>query len=148
VIETTNTTVNVRRVINAAREDVFRAWTSPEFARKWSWGSEYETIAVSIDARVGGEWTQHIRNRDTGENWFFDGVFQESDPPKRLVHSFHFKSDRGEDEPPSIVTIEFQDRGSKTEVVINHIQLPPDKIAGTETGWIDVIACVEKSIIT
>ena len=44
------------------------------------------------------------------------------------------------------VLIDFVDRGNKTEVVITHSQLAAAKKQGTDSGWIDVLECVEKCL--
>jgi uncharacterized protein YndB with AHSA1/START domain len=137
----------VRRIINAPADVVFRAWTDPAVASRWSWGSEYETISIELDCRVGGTWRQHIHNKNTGENWFFNGVFREVQQPTRLVHTFHFRSDGGEDEETSLTTIDFIVSGEKTEVVITHTQLlTAEKTNATYDGWVDVLECVEAAV--
>ncbi|MBI3411042.1 MAG: SRPBCC domain-containing protein [Planctomycetes bacterium] len=137
----------VRRVIAAPVSAVYRAWTDLEFLKQWNWGREYESVAVEQDCRVGGIWKQQIRDKKTGENWYFDGVFEAVTPGKKLVHTFHFRSDRGKDEGPSKVVIEFLDHDGSTEVVITHTQLAPDKKKGTEAGWVEVLECVERCVL-
>lgn len=142
-VDESKVTVVVRRTINATMSVVYRAWTDPELARQWSWGRDYDTISIELDARVGGMWRQQIRDRKTGVNWFFEGEFKDLKPPRFIVHTFRFRNDRGEDEEPSIVEIELRDLGGKTDVLITHSQLPADKKAGTEEGWNDCCECME-----
>ncbi len=143
----TDTSCVVRRVINAPTHIVFKAWTDSAFASRWSWGSEYETVSIELDCRVGGNWRQHIRNKKTGENWHFDGVFHEVRLNERLVHTFHFRTDGGEDEETSLTAIDLIARGQQTEIVITHTQMPDAKKAkATYEGWVDVLQCVENSI--
>ena len=148
-MDLTDTSCVVRRLINAPADVVFRAWTDPKIAARWSWGSEYETVTIDLDCRVGGTWRQHIRNTKTGENWYFDGAFREVVTNRKLVHSFHFRSDGGEDEETSLTTIEFIPRSNQTEVVITHTQLPnAAKTKATHEGWVDVLECVEHNVTT
>ncbi|HEY4129790.1 MAG TPA: SRPBCC domain-containing protein [Gemmatimonadaceae bacterium] len=70
----------VQRVINAPVRVVYRVWTEREFARRWNWGARFDTLDVSIDCRVGGRWTQTVRDRDTKEVWSFVGEFQIVEP--------------------------------------------------------------------
>jgi uncharacterized protein YndB with AHSA1/START domain len=131
----------------APADAVYRAWTDPVFAARWSWGKKYEKISIDLDCRAGGTWRQHIRDKETGENWFFEGVFREVAPDKRLLHTFHFRSDRGVDHGKSLVVIEFNAKGDRTEVVITHSQLPDEQTKrGTEAGWVDVLECVERVV--
>lgn len=139
----------VRRVLSAPRKLVYRAWTDPKLAARWAWGRQFETVSVELDCRVGGTFRQQIRDRDTGENWFFEGIYREIVPEQKLVHTFHFKSDRGKDEPVSLVSIELKDSGKGTEVVITHTQLVDEHLRKeTEKGWVEVLECVERAIAT
>jgi len=135
----------VRRTVAAPPDVVYRVWTEPRYARQWSWGAEHDTIAVDIDLRVGGIWRQEIRNRANGETWWFDGEFRAIDPGKRLVHTFHWRNDRGEDHGTSLVAIDFIDDGGNTEVVITHTELRDEQLRrGTEKGWEDVSAVIAR----
>jgi len=136
----------VRRELPAKADAVYRAWTDSAQLRRWSWGAAYDTRSVEQDCREGGAWRQHIRDKKSGENWYFDGVFREVVPGRRLVHTFHFRSDRGADEGPSLVAIDFVPKGERTEVVITHSQLLPEKKQGTEAGWNEVLEAVERCV--
>jgi uncharacterized protein YndB with AHSA1/START domain len=135
----------VRRVIKAGPDEVFRAWTSEEFARRWNWGRKYETLTVSIECRHGGVWSQQVRDRETGEVWTFRGEFREVRVPSRLVHTFHWTSDRGTDEGESLVEIDFVRAKGGTEVIITHSELRSEKQHdGTVNGWAEILKCIEE----
>lgn len=137
----------VRRTLNAPPRMVFRAWTEPEFLARWSWGRMHETLSVSIDLRPGGLWRQQIRNAKNGEIWSFEGEIREVVPNTRLVHTFSWRSDKGLMDGPSLVAIDFIDRGDKTDVVITHSQVPTDKEqAGHETGWNEVLDSIAATL--
>ena len=134
----------VRRVLSAPVGRVFHAWTDPEMLSKWSYGSAYVTVSLEVEHRVGGRIRHHIRDRTTGENWFFEGEYREITPDRRLVHTFHFKSDRGEDDGLSLVMIDFLSAGESTEVVITHTGLADEKKArGTIAGWEDILTVID-----
>ena len=136
----------VSRLIHAPPERVFRAWSDPEVAARWGWGSAYDTIAVELDCRPGGHWRHEIRDRNTGETFWFDGVFREVVPGRRVVHTFKWTSDRGHDEPESLVAVELVPRGADTEVVITHTALPPDKVRETDEGWKDCLEQIDRAV--
>lgn len=141
--ESTPGTLVVRRTLNASPEAVYRAWTDPALVTRWSWGSRHETISISLDCRKGGKWHHEIRNRDNGEEWTFDGVFEEVIPGERLVHTFHWRSSTGTVEGPSLVAVDFRDTGSnQTEVVISHTRLAAASREGTREGWEDILEVV------
>ena len=133
----------VRRVVHVPPAAVFRVWTEPRFARQWSWGRQHDTVSVEIDCRVGGLWRQTIRNRELDEVWTFDGEFREVVPARRLVHTFHWRSDKGVDHGTSLVAIDFLAHAEGTEIVITHTQLRDVEVRdGTERGWERVLADV------
>jgi uncharacterized protein YndB with AHSA1/START domain len=137
-------TVVMRRTFKAPVASVFRAWSDPSMAKRWSWGPEFDTVSVDLNCQEGGAWRQHVHDRTTGENWFFDGVFHEVVPNRKLVHTFHFRNDRGYDEPASLVTIEFTERGGSTEVVLTHTQLAESKVTETTKGWDAIFGVIER----
>ena len=137
-------TVVMRRTFKAPVASVFRAWSDPSMAKRWSWGPGYDTVSIDLNCAAGGTWRQHIHDRNTGENWFFDGVFHEVVPNRKLVHTFHFRNDRGYDEPPSLVTIEFVEHGGSTEVVLTHTQLADSKVKETTRGWEEIFEVMEE----
>lgn len=133
----------VRRTLPAPVDAVYRAWTDPDLVAQWSWGSAHETVSLSLDCRVGGSWRHEIRNRDNGEGWTFDGVFEEVVPGRRLVHTFFWRSQRGIEEGPSLVAIDFISKGPETtEVVISHRRLAASSRDGTREGWEDILGLV------
>jgi uncharacterized protein YndB with AHSA1/START domain len=139
-------TVVMRRTFKAPVASVFRAWSDSSMAKRWSWGPEFDTVSIDLNCQPGGTWRQHVHDRTTGENWFFDGVFHEVVPNRKLVHTFHFTNDRGYDEPPSLVTIEFTERGESTEVVLTHTQLAESKVKETTKGWDAIFEAMERLV--
>jgi uncharacterized protein YndB with AHSA1/START domain len=138
----------VRRILPAPASVVFRAWTDPAQVAQWSWGSRHETIRMSLDCRVGGAWHHEIRNRDNGELWTFDGVFEEVVPNRRLVHTFFWRGGNGVEEGTSLVAIDFLSRGpEKTEVVISHSRLEAGSREGTREGWTDILEAVGRLVL-
>jgi len=138
-------TLVVRRTIAAPVKAVYRTWTDPELVRQWSWGSRHETLDMTLDCRVGGAWHHQIKNRDNGEIWSFDGVFQEVLPDRRLVHTFFWRSGSGVVEGTSLVAIDFISRGeTTTEVIITHSRLEETSRDGTREGWEDILGLVDR----
>jgi len=137
------TTVVMRHTFKAPVAKLFRAWSDPAMAKRWSWGPEFDTVSIDLSCKTGGVWRQHVYDRTTGENWYFNGVFQEVVPNRKLVHTFHFTSDRGYDEPPSLVTIEFTERGDSTDIVLTHTQLAEAKVKKTNAGWEQIFGVIE-----
>lgn len=129
--------VALRRVLRAGVEAVYRAWTDPVIYRKWSGGRRFICESVQLDVRVGGQMRQTIRDVDTGVRWDFDGEYRDVVPNRKLVFTFHWVSDQGEDHGRSLVTVEFTPRGpAECELAITHVNQPDEKYReGTVQGW-------------
>lgn len=78
-----DTDMLVTRRFDAPAALVYRAWTTPEYVKRW-WGfPTSEWLVCDIDFRVGGSWRFVIR--DQGQEVGFHGEYREIDAPKRLV---------------------------------------------------------------
>jgi uncharacterized protein YndB with AHSA1/START domain len=113
--------LQVRRILSAPREEVFRAWTEPELVRQWFKPRGGSSPSAEMDVRVGGEYRWGMKL--LGRVYYAFGEYVEVDPPNRLVFTFGWSRAlvRLAD---SVVTVEFGDRGDRTEVVITHERLP------------------------
>jgi uncharacterized protein YndB with AHSA1/START domain len=122
----------VRRTLRASQERIFDAWTRPEHLRAW-WGPRPVTCSgAEVDLRVGGGY--RIANAlPDGKTVIIEGTFQRIERPRLLVYTWRM----GEHEPvPSLVTVRFEPRGERTEVVIVHEQLPNAEVRESHVqGW-------------
>lgn len=137
--EKTEHTLEIRRTLAAPRERVFNAWTRAEELRKWFAPGPLTTAVAESDLRVGGRYRITMRAPD-GKEHTVSGVYQIIDPPKRLVYTWKWddKPSAGE----STVTVEFNEQGRSTEVVLRHAGLPNEKEVAEHThGW---NGCLEK----
>ena len=137
----------VRRLIRAPAAVVFRAWSDPAVAWRWGWGKAYDTVALELDCRPGGVWRHEIRDRTSGETFWFDGVFREVVADRKVVHTFRWRSDRGYRQEESLVTVELVAKGQDTEVVITHAQLPSGTIQETGAGWADCLEQIDLAVV-
>ncbi len=136
------TTLIVKRIVQASREKIFRAWTDPEEMKKW-WGPEGCTpSSVEIDLRVGGRYRISTCRSEAGEEIFVNGEYCEIVPPERIVFTWNW-------EPPgmelgeTLVTVEFRERGGATEIVLTHERLPDEKTRDLHgMGWNSALDCL------
>lgn len=78
-----STEILITRKFDAPAELIFEVWTTPEHVRNW-WGWENDEMTVcEIDLRVGGTYRFVARHGDN--EVAFRGVYQEIEPPHRLV---------------------------------------------------------------
>ena len=131
--------LEVRRTFAAPPERVFAAWTTPEELKRWAGPGQMECPVTEVDLRVGGRFRIHMRAPNGSEHRVI-GTYREIDPPRRLVYTWTAETDPVVAD--TVVTVEFHDRGGKTEVVLRHEGLPnEDKRNRHEAGW---TGCLEK----
>jgi uncharacterized protein YndB with AHSA1/START domain len=135
--------VTVTRLLSAPRERVFDAWTRPELMARWLFPGSDWTSTVSCDLRVGGRYDLVMREASGAEHRQF-GEYREIVPGSRLVFTWSCPELSVVD---SVVTVEFVDRGERTELRLVH-ELPPDpKVRrGHEDGWTGCFANLEKML--
>lgn len=128
-ISTQDTTLQIRRTFAAPREQVFNAWTDPKALIRWFAPSDdFSTPSVAVDLRVGGSY-QIVMKAPAGEVHAVKGTYREIKIPEKLVFTWVWEEGGcgGEsisEDHPTVVTVEFHDRGSMTEVVLTHEFLP------------------------
>ncbi len=72
------------RLIDAPRENVFRAWTDPELLKQWFAPLPFTTPVAELDVRPGGANLIVMRAPD-GSEFPNRGVYLEVIPNERLV---------------------------------------------------------------
>ena len=128
-------TVRIIRIIDAPREDVFRAWTEPEQIRSW-WGpGEFTCPEAEVDLRPGGSYRIAMQP-SAGEPFIVGGTYREVDRPSRLLYTWRWETGPAADGSESLVSVEFNDRGGQTELVLTHTEFPASHgPAPYEMGW-------------
>jgi len=143
-LEKENIKLQLKRVFDAPRDLVFKAWTDANQFKHWfgaaaCGGSSLQSLHV--DARVGGKYRIQVRRAD-GEYFTTVGIYREVKPPERLVFTWQFEKDGsghefGEVEPPEmLVTLEFKARGKQTELILTHEKFASGESRDRhEEGW-------------
>jgi uncharacterized protein YndB with AHSA1/START domain len=139
----TDTALTLTRVIRAAPERVFQAWTRPDELKRWSCPEGLSVADTAVDLRVGGSY--RIRMRDPeGALHTAVGTYREIDPPRRLVYTWEWVEEThkvGE----TLVTVEFKDLGGSTEVILTHERFPAaEATQAHEDGWISCLDRLEQ----
>ncbi len=130
----TSTSLRVSRVIDANQERVFQAWTDPDQMKQWAAPDGVEVELVEVDLTVGGRYHIRMRNGE-GVEYNAVGVYREVDPPNRLSYTWQWQ-EKEHDVGETLVSVEFNDVGGSTEVVITHDLFPnAEAKAGHEEGW-------------
>jgi uncharacterized protein YndB with AHSA1/START domain len=122
------------RVLDAARERVWREWTEPEAFADWFGGPEAEVPleSVAMDVRPGGAWRATMLYRGREIRWI--GEYREVVAPERLVFTISDKPDEDGRELVVVVLTELAD-GRTEMVVAQHGHMPPDAYEASRNGW-------------
>lgn len=131
--------VRVSRLFNAPRERVFAAWSEPRQIERWFGPISYRMTVAAMEAVPGGAYRFVMSPLDGDKPpRSIIGQFREISPPRRLQFSWGWQdgiSECGvEVENDSLVTVEFHERGERTEVVIVHEQLDTDEARAAHSG--------------
>jgi uncharacterized protein YndB with AHSA1/START domain len=146
------------RVIDAPREEVWKAYTEPDRVKQW-WGPRHFTApVVEMDLRVDGKYLYDMRDPE-GKDYWSAGVYREVTPPERIVASDYFADEKGNPVPPSyyglpgdipqeqMVTITFEEvEGDKTRLTIMHPSSGGASEEDERTGWNESLDKLEENL--
>lgn len=106
--------LTLTRIIDAAPEKVFRAWTEPELMKQWFAPSPWTTPRVETDVRPGGS-SVIVMASPEGQEFPNSGVYLEVVKNQRLVFTDAYTSAWEPAEKPFMtVILTFEDIGGKT----------------------------------
>jgi uncharacterized protein YndB with AHSA1/START domain len=132
----------VRRQMAVPRERVFAAWLDSESLAHWMRPGNSTHATVTVDPRVGGGFRIVMQGRPQGDVEHH-GEYLAIEPPSLL--SFTWIS-RHTGDKPTVVTIEFHERGMGTELVLTHRGLPPTEVEGHRKGWTDIVRLLDEAL--
>jgi uncharacterized protein YndB with AHSA1/START domain len=102
------------RLIDAPRDKLFRAWTTPELLKQWFAPLPWTTPAAELDVRPGGANLIVMRGPD-GNDMPNRGVYLEVVKNERLVFTDAYtKAWEPSEKPFMTVILTFADEGGKT----------------------------------
>jgi uncharacterized protein YndB with AHSA1/START domain len=129
----------LKRVFNAPRERVWKAWTDPRQLAQW-WGPAGFTNPVcEADVRPGGAIRIDMRGPD-GTVYPMTGVYREVVAPERLVFTASALDEKGRPLFEVLNTVNFAKQGGKTLLtvraqVVNKTAGADAYLEGMEAGW-------------
>ena len=142
-----NTSLEVKRFINAPRARVYAAWTDPAQLKQWFGPEAVETDNLIADVRPGGEFRWDLTNSD-GKKMTIQGEYREVQPGKRIVFTWQWQDDEDWKDCVSVVTVELSDRDVGTEVHLTHTRLPSEESRDSHNeGWKSVLEKLEQFLL-
>ena len=138
----TNCSLQITRNYSASPEAVFQAWTDPKALMQWFAPSDtFTTPVAEVNLLVGGSYRIQIKD-PSGEIHTVGGVYREIQQPTRLVFTWAWEEagdcGGGTDDPitETLVTVEFHQVGTGTELILTHEQLPTEEARKKhQEGW-------------
>lgn len=136
--------LSLSRVLAAPPEQVFKAFTDPEWYGQW-WGPEGTRSEVrQLDLQVGGSYRVDMHMPD-GTTAVMYGRYSEIDPPQLLAYSLAWEGDPSE----TLVTLEFEPHKDGTELILTHEGFTDQARADQhEHGWTGSFTGLDKLLAT
>ena len=133
-----NVALRVSKNLNASVADVWNAWINPEEIAKWWLPEGFSDSAPSeVDLQVGGEFKYHMQPPE-GDAFYAHGIFKEIVPNSKIKSTWLWSTSDEETE----LTIEFNEVGNSTELVILHEFFSGEEEKNKHTeGW---VACLDR----
>jgi uncharacterized protein YndB with AHSA1/START domain len=135
--------IHIRRTFSAPRPEVYRAWTEAEKLSRWLGrpNPQYACRVLEQDLRVGGKYRIEVTSPE-GQLYLLYGTYKEVRPEEKLVFTWAWETDPGFGE--TLVTVEFRDLGSSTEVALTHeFFASKEALEGHSAGWNGCFASLE-----
>jgi len=138
-----NSIAVVKKVINTTREELFEAFSDPEIMSKWFYPYDDMWVEVSNTFQVGGEYVLKIHNKDDAI-FIHEGEYKEIVPPEKLVFTWNSALVQN-----TVVTIEFDEVDSGTEITLTHELLPTEEeVERHKAGWQSVLNRLEGNMFS
>jgi uncharacterized protein YndB with AHSA1/START domain len=129
-------TLEMTRVLPAARSIVFAAFVDPAELVQWFGPKSYTARSLEFDARVGGSFRIEMQP-PRGDPFYLTGEFRDVDPPVRLAYTFIYE-DPDPDDLETLVSLSLRDLGESTEVAFEQGVFKTEaRRALHEDGWTD-----------
>ncbi|MEP7322881.1 MAG: SRPBCC domain-containing protein [Saprospiraceae bacterium] len=144
-MEEINETILIKKIFNASLEEVWKAWTDPEYIMKW-FGSDPngKVLKASIDVKPDGHFEITFQDSDSTEHTC-TGVYKDVQILKKLAFTWMWKNEPGVE---SFVTILFQTEGYSTRMHFEHAGTGTESKHGYYQGWLDTFSKLDRVLST
>jgi uncharacterized protein YndB with AHSA1/START domain len=142
----------VTRELDAPKELVWKAWTTPELVKQWWHANRGEVTVSEIDLRVGGTW-RYVSVTPEGFEVGFHGEYREIEPYDRLVSTEAYEGIPNPDENATVNTLTLDEDNGRTTVTVL-VQCPSREVrdamidSGMEAGMQDAYDLLEQVAIS
>lgn len=145
LIEKTETTLALKRVFQAPKAMVFRAWVDPAMMNKWLFPAAGMHAICSVDLRIGGRYEVQMHPPEgspdgaedvpDGAPYIVAGEYREIVPEEKLVFTWQWQGN--DDSEVTLVTISFRAISeSETELSLLHERFASEESRDNHAeGW-------------
>lgn len=124
--------LEITKLLAAPATQVFRAWTEPQMVSEWFAPAPLTATVSQFDARPGGAFRIEMSD-PSGPTHVVTGTFREVQANVRLVFSWRWE---GSDSPETVVTVQLNPQGEKTELTLTHEGFPTAELRDQHVhGW-------------
>jgi len=151
----TDEQILITRELDAPRELVYEAWTTPGLVRRWWTAKRGEATVCEIDLRVGGRW-RYVMVAHDGTEVGFHGEYREIVPNERIVSTEVYEGlpeGVSEEEAATVNTVTFEEQECRTCLTIlvqARSKASRDAIveSGMEDGLQDALELLEQVAVS
>jgi uncharacterized protein YndB with AHSA1/START domain len=138
-------TIRLHRVLRAAPEKVYRAFTDPEAMAKWLPPNGFTGKVHQMEAKVGGSHKMSFTNFTTGRSHSFGGKYLELVPHERIRYTDIFDDPNLPGEMQVTVTLKKVSVGTELNVVQEGVPevIPPE---ACYLGWQESLVLLAKLV--
>src|ERR1022692_4524948 len=141
----------VSRVYPAARELVFRAWSSADHVKRWFCPSGYSVPEATVDFKAGGAFDICMRSPEGHDHWT-KGRFTEITPHSRLVNDMNVVGDQAEllFRAHTVATFAEVAGGTRLEVTQTYALIESSAVSmieGATRGWSQTLDRLELEVV-
>lgn len=138
----TDSTLMVKRVIDADPETLWEALTNQQIMQKWFFAvGEGWSATVENNPEVGGSYK--IDMHSPKDTYSHEGVYKEIVPQEKIVFSWNSQA-----VTDTVVTITLEEVDGGTEVKLVHEFMPNEEMKKNHTqGWTQILANLDEVVI-
>ena len=139
-------TLKLSRQLNASPQTVFDYFTQPEHLSEWFAPDPSMTTEIRrLDLTVGGQFELAMINPANEESYVLTGEYREIEPGSRLVYTWHWKSEPGDE--VSQVTLSFKDHAGGTLLELCHERFATEESRDKHgQGWAACLSRLESAV--
>jgi uncharacterized protein YndB with AHSA1/START domain len=140
-LQITGNRMQITRVFDAPQEPVFEAWKRLVLLERWSGCKETAKVAITMDFRVGGSFTQKMAIHGAGQHTI-RGVYDEISEPEKIAYHVNLGP------ATTRVVVEFIEQGRRTKVVLTQEGFPdPSIVKIVSTGTMEALEKLEQLLV-